>query len=149
MPRLAGTVPPGAARPSPVPPQFRSLLPPDPARPASFWSAAISFFLPLFPDPGSTQSGGIWQSGLDLCLAHANLDHVVLRLQATESCEEVHQVLVCDPTPFLLPHTLGALEGSLFSCWRARPVSSASEGPVSIPLRTRGTYCVWRSWTWL
>lgn len=29
------------------------------------------------------------------------------------------RVLVCDPTPFLLPYTLGALEGSLFQCWRA------------------------------
>lgn len=57
----------------------------------------------------------MWGSGLDLCLAHANLDHVVLGLQATESCEKLHQVLVCDPTPFLLPYTLGALEGSLFS----------------------------------
>lgn len=37
--------------------QLRSLLPPDPARPASSWSAAISY-LPLFPDLGSTQSDG-------------------------------------------------------------------------------------------
>lgn len=62
---------------------------------------------------------GMWRSGLDLCLAHANLDHVVLGPQARESFEKLHQVPFCDPAPFLLPYTLGALEGSLFSCWRA------------------------------
>lgn len=44
---------------------------------------------------------------------------MVLGLQGTESCEKLYQVLVCDPTPFLLPSTLGALEDSLFQCWRA------------------------------
>lgn len=44
---------------------------------------------------------------------------MVLGLQAAESCEKLYQVLVCDPTPFLLPYTPGTLEGSLFQCWRA------------------------------
>lgn len=57
----------------------------------------------------------MWRGSLDLCLAHANLDHVVLGLQAAENCEKLYQVLVCDPPPtaFLLPNTPGALEGSL------------------------------------
>lgn len=59
------------------------------------------------------------RSGLDLCLAHANLDHVVLGLQAAESCEKLYPGPSCDPTPFLLPYTPGALESSLFQSWRA------------------------------
>lgn len=64
----------------------------------------------------------MWRSGLDLCLAHANLDHVVLGLQATESCEKLYQVLVCDPTLFLVPGgprglPLSVLEGPCASCF--------------------------------